>query len=89
MFFQQSGVFQAVEGVSCKAGNRFGNDHVDLALFAVAHEPVELISFLDARAGDAFVGVDADHRPPMLSVDFVRVSSALNVIAVELILLLR
>ena len=89
VFFQHSGVFQAVEGVSCEAGYRFGDDHVDLALFAVAHEPVELISFLDARAGDAFVSVDADHRPAMLSVDFIRVSSALNVIAVELILLLR
>lgn len=89
VFFQHPSVLQAVEGVSCEAGYRFSDDHIDLALFAVAHEPVELIPFLDARAGDAFVGVDADHCPTMLPVDFVRVSSALNVIAVELILLFR
>lgn len=79
VFFQHPSVLQAVKGVSCEAGNRLGNDHVDLALFAMAHEPVELITFLDTCAGDAFVGVDADHRPSMLSVDFVCVSSALNI----------
>ena len=88
VFFQHPSVLQAVEGVSCESGYRFGNDHIYLALFAVAHQPVEVIALFDARSGDALVGVDADHRPSGFSVDLIGISSALNIVAVELILLL-
>lgn len=56
VFFQHPSVLQAVEGVSCEAGNGFGYDHVDLTLLAVAHELVEVISLLDACSGDTFIG---------------------------------
>ena len=86
VFFQHPSVLQAVEGVSCESGYRFGNDHIDLALFTMAHQPVEVIALFDACSGDTFIGVDADHRPSRFSVDLICISSALNIIAVELML---
>ena len=56
VFFQHPSVLQAVEGVSFESGYRFCNDHINLALLAMAHQPVEVIALFDACAGNAFIG---------------------------------
>ena len=79
--FQLSDVLQAVQCISGKTTDRFCNDHVDLVSLTVLDHLLELLSFLCAGSGDAFVCVDACKRPCRISIDELRVMADLCLIA--------
>ncbi len=85
---EHSDKLEAVNSVSCEAGDGLDDDHIDLALLASADHSVELITLFVARSGDTLVGVDAFEYPSRLSVDAVGVVLDLRFVAMELFLLL-
>ena len=49
--------------VSSKSGNTLGDDHVDLAGFAIGDHSIEIITFFQRGTTDALVGIDAYQFP--------------------------
>ena len=79
---QHSDELEAVHGVSCKAGDGFHDDHVNLALLASADHAVELVALFVARSGDTLVGVYAFKYPSVLRLDSFGVVLDLGFVAV-------
>ena len=84
---QHSDVVQAVHRVAGEAGDRLGEDQVDLALLTPFHHPHEVCPLLGRSAGDALIRKDVGHRPRLILHDLIGVIAFLCLVAVELILL--
>ena len=55
--------FDTVQQVPGKAGDCFGNDHVDLSIHAVFHQLLEALPVIRVCSGETVVHVCADIRP--------------------------
>ena len=84
---QHSDVVQAVHRVAGEAGDRLGEDQVDLALLTPFHHPHEVRPLLGRSAGDTLIREDVGHRPRLVLHDLIGVVVFLRLVAVELILL--
>ena len=86
---QHPDVLQAIDGISGEPGDGFREDQVDLLLTAFADHAVELLAFLRRGTCDALIGINTCHGPFRVGHNFVRVVTALGLIAGLLLLFLR
>ena len=89
MLLQLADGGQGVHRIPGEAGNRLGDDQVDLARQRILNHAVKALAFLRAGAGDALVGVDF-HKLPVVAVfpgfDMLGVVLHLRIIAGQLLL---
>ena len=81
---QLAGIAQSVHGVAGEAGYRFGEDHVDLALPALADHSEKILALAGGGTGDTLIREDIRHRPVGICHDFFRVVCFLVFIAAKL-----
>src|SRR5699024_5877457 len=60
---QLPGVIEGVHGVSSEAGDRLGQDHVDLSLAALADHPQKFLPFIGGGTCDALICKYTGHGP--------------------------
>jgi hypothetical protein len=51
--------FQTVQGIATEAGQALCNDHINLGIPAIQHQPLECIPLLNTGTGDALICIDA------------------------------
>ena len=81
---EHAGVFQAIQGVSGKAGGRLGQDNVHLAALAQGDELIKLSALLGAGAGYTLICENADQSPVGIVVDLIRIMGYLVFVACDL-----
>ena len=83
---QLPGVIEGVHGVSSEAGDRLGQDHVDLSLAALADHPQKFLPFIGGGTCDALICKYTGHGPVGFLHDFLCVVGELVLITGELFL---
>ena len=86
---QLAGITQSVHGVAGEAGYRFGEDHVDLALPALADHSEKILALAGGSASDTLIRKDIRHCPVGICHDLFRVICFLVFIAAKLLVLFR
>ena len=86
---QLAGIAQSVHGVAGKAGYRFGEDHVDLALPALPDHAKKILALAGGGTGDTLIREDIRHRPVGICHDLFRVVVSLVLITVKLLIFFR
>ena len=87
--FQHPDVPDAVQRVSCKPGDGFGQNHVDFPAFAQRDHFIELRSLPRTDTGDSLIGENPCKLPFWIIANFLRVVLDLYLKAVLLLLFFR
>ena len=82
---QLTGIADGIQRVSGEAGDRLGEDHIDLALPALADHAKELLAPAGGGSCDALVREDVHHRPIRILHDLLGVVRFLVLIAGQLL----
>ena len=61
--FELSDVFQAIQCVSGKSADGFGDNHINVTSLTVINHVIEFFTFFCVRAGDAVVGINTGKFP--------------------------
>lgn len=77
---QLTGIADGIQRVSGEAGDRLGEDHIDLALPALADHAKELLAPAGGGSCDALVREDVHHRPIRILHDLLGVEGFLVLI---------
>lgn len=88
MPFQAADIVQAIQSVAAEPGYRFGDDKINFATLAVPDHLEKILSLLGRCAGNALIGVEANHRPIRICIDFFRIVFDLGLVTGELLLLI-
>ena len=81
-----TGVVQGIHRISGEAGDRFGKNHIDLALPALTDHTQKVFALTGRCAGLALIGEDVHHCPVGVRHDLLRIVGFLIFVAVELLL---
>ena len=82
---QLTGIADGIQRVSGEAGDRLGEDHIDLALPALADHAKELLAPAGGGSCDALICEDVHHRPIRILHDLLGVERFLVLIAGQLL----
>ena len=86
MIFELPDGGQAIDGVTCKTRDRFGDDEVYLSGQSIFNHAFEAFAAFGVGTGDAFIGVEFDEFPVITRLDVVRVIGNLRLVARELLI---
>ena len=81
---QLTGVADGIQRISGEAGDRFGKDHVDLALSALADHTQEILAPTGGGSRDALIRENIHHCPLWIFHDLFCVEGFLVFIAAKL-----
>ena len=84
-FFELTDCGQAVDRISGKAADRFGNDKVNLAVKGIGDHAFEALALFGVRACNALIGINTDELPIVAALDIVGVIVYLRLVAGELL----
>ena len=84
---QLTGVADGIQRISGEAGDRFGKDHVDLALSALADHTQEILTPAGGGSRDALIREDIHHCPLRIFHDLFGVEGFLVFVAGQLLLI--
>ena len=87
--FQHPDIPDAVQRVSCKPGDGFGQNHIDFPAFAQRDHFIELRSLPRTDTGDSLIGENPCELPFWITANFLRVVLDLYLKAVLLLLFFR
>ena len=82
-------ILEAVEGVSGKSADGFGDDHVDVSGHALLDHAVELITFFGVGTGDAVIRKNASQLPFRILLNVLGVVCDLCLVACSLFFRIR